>query len=54
MARRADADFIALSAVLAGVKDVRAAIEQAKAARAQSGRATVLFLDEVHRFNKSQ
>ncbi|MBV6423686.1 MAG: Replication-associated recombination protein A [Steroidobacteraceae bacterium] len=54
VARRADADFIALSAVLAGVKDVRAAIEQAKAARAQSGRATVLFLDEVHRFNKSQ
>ncbi|MGE3667799.1 MAG: replication-associated recombination protein A, partial [Steroidobacteraceae bacterium] len=43
-----------LSAVLAGVKDVRAAVEQAKAARALSGRATVLFLDEVHRFNKAQ
>ncbi|HNR23784.1 MAG TPA: AAA family ATPase, partial [Steroidobacteraceae bacterium] len=54
VARRADAVFIALSAVLAGVKDVRAAVEQAKANRAQSGRATVLFLDEVHRFNKAQ
>lgn len=54
IANRADADFIALSAVLAGVKDVRAAVEQAKASRARSGRATVLFLDEVHRFNKAQ
>ncbi|MBV6417478.1 MAG: Replication-associated recombination protein A [Steroidobacteraceae bacterium] len=54
VARRADADFLALSAVLAGVKDVRAAVEQAKATRASSGRATVLFLDEVHRFNKAQ
>jgi putative ATPase len=54
IARRADADFVALSAVLAGVKDVRAAVEQAKATRALSGRATVLFLDEVHRFSKSQ
>ena len=54
IARRADAEFIALSAVLAGVKDVRAAVEQAKAARALGGRATVLFLDEVHRFSKSQ
>ncbi|MGE0582844.1 MAG: replication-associated recombination protein A [Steroidobacteraceae bacterium] len=54
IAQRADAEFIALSAVLAGVKDVRAAVEQAKAARALSGRATVLFLDEVHRFNKAQ
>jgi len=54
IARRADAEFIALSAVLAGVKDVRAAVEVAKANRVQSGRATVLFLDEVHRFNKAQ
>jgi len=54
VARRADAGFIALSAVLAGVKDVRAAVEQAKASRVQAGRATVLFLDEVHRFNKAQ
>jgi putative ATPase len=54
VARRADADFIALSAVLAGVKDIREAVERARAARAERGRRTILFLDEVHRFNKSQ
>ena len=54
LAESSKADFIALSAVMAGVKDVRAAVEQAQAVRAQYGRATVLFLDEVHRFNKSQ
>jgi putative ATPase len=54
IAGRADADFIALSAVLAGVKDVRAAVEQAREARRSHGRPTVLFLDEVHRFNKAQ
>src|SRR5688572_13495747 len=54
IARRADAQFIALSAVMAGVKDIRAAVEQARAARAESNRPTVLFLDEVHRFNKAQ
>jgi putative ATPase len=48
-----DAEFIQLSAVMAGVKDIRAAVEEAKLARA-AGRATVLFLDEVHRFNKAQ
>jgi putative ATPase len=48
------ARFIALSAVLAGVKDIRAAVEAAQAARRSGGPATVLFLDEVHRFNKSQ
>jgi putative ATPase len=54
MAERSDAQFIALSAVMAGVKDIRAAVEQAKAARAADGKPTVLFLDEVHRFNKAQ
>jgi putative ATPase len=49
-----DAEFVSLSAVMAGVKDVRAAVEQAQQVRAGSGRRTVLFLDEVHRFNKSQ
>jgi putative ATPase len=49
-----DAQFIALSAVMAGVKDIRAAAETARATRAESDRRTVLFLDEVHRFNKSQ
>jgi putative ATPase len=54
MAERSGAQFLALSAVMAGVKDIRAAVEQAKEARARSGQPTVLFLDEVHRFNKAQ
>ncbi|HSC47161.1 MAG TPA: replication-associated recombination protein A [Gammaproteobacteria bacterium] len=54
LAESCQADFIALSAVMAGVKDVRAAVEQAQEARSERGRGTVLFLDEVHRFNKSQ
>src|SRR5687768_16134559 len=54
MAERSGAQFLALSAVMAGVKDIRAAVEQAKEARALSGKPTVLFLDEVHRFNKAQ
>ncbi|MEM9208015.1 MAG: replication-associated recombination protein A, partial [Pseudomonadota bacterium] len=49
-----DSLYIPLSAVMAGVKDIRAAVERAKQYQAQSGRSTVLFLDEVHRFNKSQ
>ena len=54
VARTCDAEFIALSAVMAGVKDIRAAAERAQQVREQSGRRTVLFLDEVHRFNKAQ
>jgi putative ATPase len=54
IAQTCDADFIALSAVMAGVKDIRAAAERAQEARTQTGRRTVLFLDEVHRFNKAQ
>ena len=54
IAKASDAEFIALSAVMAGVKDVRAAVEKAEIARKATGRRTVLFLDEVHRFNKSQ
>ena len=54
IAQRAQAHFIALSAVMAGVKDIRAAVEAARAARAQERRPTLLFLDEVHRFNKAQ
>ena len=54
IAKAADAEFIALSAVMAGVKDIRAAVESARAARAAQGRPTLLFLDEVHRFNKAQ
>jgi putative ATPase len=48
------AEFIALSAVLSGVKDIREAVERALVIRANSGRRTILFVDEVHRFNKSQ
>jgi putative ATPase len=54
IARRADAEFMQLSAVMAGVKDIREAVERAQVARAERGRRSVLFLDEVHRFNKSQ
>jgi len=54
IAQRADAHFIALSAVMAGVKDIRAAVETARASRELSGKPTLLFLDEVHRFNKTQ
>jgi putative ATPase len=54
IAQKADAQFIALSAVMAGVKDIRAAVEAARDARETSGRPTLLFLDEVHRFNKAQ
>jgi putative ATPase len=53
VAQQCDAQFIALSAVMAGVKDIRAAAEQAQESR-RAGRRTVLFLDEVHRFNKAQ
>ncbi len=53
MADAFDAQFIAMSAVLGGVKDIREAVERALAAQAQ-GRRTVVFVDEVHRFNKSQ
>nr|WP_230460226.1 replication-associated recombination protein A [Sansalvadorimonas verongulae] len=49
-----DARFESLSAVLAGVKDIRAAVDRARMDRVQSGRRTILFIDEVHRFNKAQ
>ncbi len=54
MADAFHAEFSALSAVLSGVKDIRDAVARAQAVRAQSGRATILFVDEVHRFNKAQ
>jgi putative ATPase len=49
-----EAEFISISAVLSGVKDIRAAIDRARALRDSRGRPSVLFVDEVHRFNKSQ
>jgi len=54
MARAFDAEFIAISAVLSGVKDIRDAVTRAELALQQSGRRTILFVDEVHRFNKAQ
>ncbi|MFM8466720.1 MAG: replication-associated recombination protein A [Oxalobacteraceae bacterium] len=54
MAQGFNAEFIALSAVLSGVKDIRDAVERAHLMQANSGRPTILFVDEVHRFNKSQ
>jgi putative ATPase len=49
-----DRAFVEVSAVSAGVKEVRAAIEQARGDLTRSGRETVLFVDEVHRFSKAQ
>jgi len=54
MATAFDADFVALSAVLSGVKEIREAIERAQMNRTSLGRRTILFVDEVHRFNKNQ
>jgi putative ATPase len=54
IARYANAEFTSLSAVLSGVKDIRQAIEKAKLNRQQFDRASILFVDEVHRFNKAQ
>ena len=54
MANAFKAEFIAISAVLAGVKEIREAVERAKLGRDQFGRSTIMFVDEVHRFNKSQ
>lgn len=53
MARAFDAEFTSLSAVFSGVKDIREAMARAEAERAR-GRHTILFVDEVHRFNKAQ
>ncbi len=54
LAIRSGAEFVPLSAVLAGVKDVRHAIEVARQRQQVEGRQTLLFVDEVHRFNKAQ
>jgi putative ATPase len=54
IAARTASHFIALSAVMAGVKDIRAAVDEARGYRQTGNRGTVLFLDEVHRFNKAQ
>src|SRR5918997_709081 len=53
LARKSDAHFVQLSAVFSGVKDLRAAIAEARADK-RYGRRTILFIDEIHRFNKAQ
>lgn len=53
-AKAFDREFIAISAVLAGVKEIRESIEQAQQNLAQYDKQTILFVDEIHRFNKSQ
>jgi putative ATPase len=54
VAHHADAHFATLSAVLSGVKEIREQLAEARRLQEQSGRRTLLFVDEVHRFNKSQ
>jgi putative ATPase len=54
LAEQTRAEFLTLSAVMAGVKDIRAAVESAMRLRDLEGRLTLLFIDEVHRFNKAQ
>lgn len=54
IANTTEAHFAALNAVLAGVKDIRAAVEEAQERRGMYRRRTILFVDEVHRFNKAQ
>jgi putative ATPase len=54
LAAETNATFIALSAVMAGVKDVREAVAQAGERRDMRGQRTLLFIDEIHRFNKAQ
>jgi putative ATPase len=54
MAKAFDAEFVALSAVFSGVKDIRDAVQGAQVRLEQMGRRTILFVDEVHRFNKAQ
>jgi putative ATPase len=54
LANLIDAEYVSLSAVLAGVKDIRQAVAAAQLTQQTTGRRTLLFVDEVHRFNKAQ
>lgn len=54
IAKTIDADFYMLSAVLVGVKEVREIIDTAQKQRRMTGKKTILFIDEIHRFNKAQ
>ncbi len=54
VAGHTQAEFVALSAVLSGVKEIREVVERAQDVRSMHRRRTVLFIDEIHRFNKAQ
>lgn len=54
IAQHSDAEFMPISAVLSGVKEIRAAVAEAQKIQQQQNRRTILFVDEVHRFNKAQ
>jgi len=54
LAERSGQRFVPFSAVLAGIKEVREAMSEAEAARKETGRGTLVFVDEIHRFNKAQ
>ena len=54
IAARTNAQFVAFSAVLSGIKEVREVMARAEALRRQTGRRTIVFIDEIHRFNKAQ
>jgi putative ATPase len=54
IARLTRAQFISFSAVLAGIKEIRAVMSEAEEARRRRGRRTILFIDEIHRFNRAQ
>jgi len=54
IADRTEAKFVSFSAVLAGIKDIKEVMARAEATRNQTGRRTILFVDEIHRFNKAQ
>ena len=54
IAKHSDAEFMPISAVLSGVKEIRAAVSAAQKIQLEQHRRTILFVDEVHRFNKSQ
>ncbi|HPX12577.1 MAG TPA: AAA family ATPase, partial [Syntrophales bacterium] len=54
LAKETKARFIAFSAVLSGVKEIRAVVEEAKRTRRDFRQRTILFVDEIHRFNKAQ
>src|SRR5580692_4092179 len=54
MAAQAEANFVQLSAIFSGVKDIRKVVDEARELRQDKQQATVLFVDEIHRFNKAQ